>query len=195
MRFYITNGNQYISSKSGIHAVSNIKDAGQYELDKAQNVLKAIPKTLRIYPWKLEEICDESEKCKISLKEVDNAIQEYTGLTDNILEKMINVEEYVSNLKKYLIVIDRELEKIRLEIIDIEHAAEFFDLDLYKGWKLYKLLQDTRKKRRKYKDEKAKIEYILNSNFVDCTNSKISEYIKGFDDRSYKPRVLQELFN
>ena len=45
--------------------------------------------------------------------------------------------------------LDDELERIRLEIIDIEHAAEFYDLDLYKGWKVYKMLQDARKRRRR----------------------------------------------
>lgn len=193
MQYIITDGKLYISSKSGIHTVQNLKDATKFELDKAHNVLASIPKSLKRLGWKVEPLIDEDVE-KIN-KQVDKSMEEFRGLADNIFEKMMDVETYVTNLKKYLGVLDDELNRIKLEIIDIEHAAEFFDLDLYKGWKLYKMLQDARKRRRKFKDEKAKIEYIMRSNFVDCTNSAITNYIKSLDDRQYSPRVLQELFN
>jgi hypothetical protein len=191
--YVITDGKFYISSKSGIHTVNNIKDASKMELDKAKNVLKSIPKSLKRLGWKVEPLVEED---KIQMfHTIDKNMEEFTGLTDNILEKMMDVEVYVSNLKKYMGLLDSELDRTQLEIIDIEHAAEFFDLDLYKGWKLYKMLQEARKRRRKFKDEKAKIEYILNSNFVDCTNNAISNYIKSLDNRQYTPRVLNELFS
>lgn len=193
MQYIITDGKLYISAKGGIHTEQGLKDATKFELDKANNVLNSIPKFLRRSEWKVEPFIDENVE-KVN-KQIDKSMEEYKGLTDNIFDKMMDVETYVTNLKKYLVVLDAELDRIRLEIIDIEHAAEFFDLDLYKGWKLYKMLQDARKRRRKFKDEKAKIEYILRSNFVDCTNSAITNYIKSLDDRQYSPRVLQELFN
>jgi hypothetical protein len=193
MQYVITDGKLYISSKSGIHTIQNIKDATKFELDKAHNVLTSIPKSLKRLGWKVEPYVEE-DAIKVN-KQIDKSIEQFKGLTDNILEKMMDVETYVTNLKKYLGILDAELERVQLEIIDIEHAAEFFDLDMYKGWKLYKMLQEARKRRRKYKDEKAKIVYILGSNFVDCTNSAITNYIKSLDDRQYSPRVLQELFN
>ena len=192
MQYVITDGKLYISSKSGIHTVDKINDASKFELDKAHNVIKSIPKSLKRIGWKIEELTEDTIKAN---KQINNDMDEFKGLTDNILEKMMDFESYITNLKKYLVALDDELERIRLEIIDIEHAAEFYDLDLYKGWKVYKMLQDARKRRRKCKDEKAKIEYILRSNFVDCTNSAITKYIKSLEDRQYTPRVLQELFN
>lgn len=193
MQYIITDSRLFISSKSGIHTVQNEKDATKFELDKAHNILDSIPKSLKRLGWKIEPYIEE-DAVKVN-KQIDKSMDEFRGLTDNIFEKMMDVENYVTNLKKYLGVLDDELNRIQLEIIDIEHAAEFFDLDLYKGWKIYKMLQDARKRRRKYKDEKAKIEYILRSNFVDCTNKAITNYIKSLDDRQYSPRVLQELFN
>jgi hypothetical protein len=85
--------------------------------------------------------------------------------------------------------------KVKSEIQDIEHAAEFFDLDMFKAWKLYKMLQASRRKRRKLKEEKAKIQYILDSNFQDCTKNAISNYINSYNNQTYIPRVYQELFN
>lgn len=193
MQYVITDGKLYISSKSGIHTVQNIIESSKFELDKANNVLNSIPKTLKRLNWKIEPYVEE-DAARVN-KQIDESMEEFNGLTDNIFDKMMDVEKYVSNLRRYLGVLDSELERIQLEIIDIEHAAEFFNLDLYKGWKVYKMLQDARKRRRKYKDEKAKIEYILRSNFVDCTNNAITNYIKSLDDRKYNPRVLQELFN
>lgn len=196
MDFVITDGKRYISTKGGIKSVASIRNATKMTKLKAENVLKSMPNTLKMFNWSVVSVADLIDKEDINVNPaIEQHMVEFKGLTDNILDKMLDVETYVSNLKKYLTVLDSELDRIYLEIIDIEHAAEFYDLDMYKGWKLYKMLQDARLRRRKYKDEKAKIEYILKSNFVDCTNNAITNYIKSMNNRQYSPRVLKELFN
>jgi hypothetical protein len=194
MDYIITDGKHFISSKSGIKAVDHINKAGKFDIDKANNVLKSIPKALKIFEWR----CIPYNESEAILKEKDKpmkSLDEYTGLTENILDKMLNREEYIKDLQSYMKTIDDQLSVINMEIIDIEHAAEFYDLDLFKGWKLYKMLQNARKRRRKLKDERLKIDYILSRNFVDCTNNAISNYIKSLENRKYEPRVLKELFN
>ena len=51
--------------------------------------------------------------------------------------------------------------KAELEIEDIEHAAEFYNLDASHGYQLYKLLHDARVRRRKCKNAIAWIDFIL----------------------------------
>lgn len=195
MQYIITDGKQYIKSNGGIKAVNSINKAGKWDLDKAQNVLKAIPKTLKFFDWKCIPY-DEVETNNNNSKEKQvKSLDEYKGLTDNILDKMIDWENYIIKLQEYLSTIDNQLSLIDSEICDIEHAAEFYDFDMYKGWRLYKMLQNARRRRRQVKDERIKVEYILQRNFVDCTNNAISNYIKSLDNRKYTPRVLKELFN
>lgn len=194
MEYIITDGKRYIISKSGIKSVDSINKAGKWDLEKANNIMKSIPKTLKIFNWKcipFDNIETNNSETQIINKSLDN----YKGLTDNILEKMMDWENYIKSLKEYMTTIDSQLSKVDLEIEDIEHAAEFFNLDMFRAWKLYKMLQDARKRRRKIKDERIKVQYILGSNFEDCTNNSISNYIKSLDNRKYNPRVLKELFN
>ena len=44
---------------------------------------------------------------------------------------------------------------------DIEHAAEFYNLDASHGYQRYKMLHNARVRRRKYKNAITRIDYIL----------------------------------
>jgi hypothetical protein len=57
------------------------------------------------------------------------------------------------------------------------------------------MLHDARIERRKCKDGLAKISYVLDGNFQDCLQDKMSKRIEGLNHREYEPRVLKELFN
>lgn len=195
MLYIITDGNRYISSTSGIKTVTSIKKAGKWDLDKANNIMKSIPKTLKIFEWKCVPFVEQQETKTGDTKTSNKSLDDYKGLTDNILEKMINWENYIKSLQEYMETIDDQLSLVDMEICDIRHYAENFDLNMYQGWKLYKMLQDACRRRRKIKDERIKVDYILARNFVDCTNNAISNYIKNLDNRKYTPRVLKELFN
>lgn len=190
MEYIITDGKQYISTSGGIRSVNNIKNATKFSKKKADNVLKALPKTLKMFKWECVLVEDE-KKNQIEIKSID----EYQGLTDNILEKMIDWENYIIKLQEYMVVINNQLSLVDQEISDIRHYAEDFNLNMYQAWKLYKLLQDACRRRRKIKNEMYKIRYILSSNFVDCTNKAISNYIKNLEHRQYNPRILKELFD
>lgn len=191
----ITDGKQYISSTGGIKAVTTIKKAGEWELEKANNIFKSIPIKLKMFDWKCVPLVEDQEIKKEDIKMPVKSLDDYKGLTDNILERMIDWEIYIKSLQEYMTTINDQLSLVDMEICDIRHYAENFDLNMYQGWKLYKMLQDACKRRRKIKDERIKVDYILARNFVDCTNNAISTYIKSLDNRKYQPRVLKELFN
>jgi len=195
MDFVITDGKRYISTKGGIKSVASIKSATKMTKEKAENVLKAIPNTLKMFDWECVSLATLQSKKKLTSQPITRPLEEYEGLTDNILEKMMDWEHYIIKLQEYMTTINDQLSLVDKEISDIRHYATEFDLNMYQGWKLYKMLQDAGRRRKKIKYERIKIDYILNSNFVDCTNKAISNYIKRLDSTEYKPRVLKELFN
>ena len=83
---------------------------------------------------------------------------------------------------------------IELDIVDIEHAAEFYTLNASQGYKLYKMLHDTRIKRRDYKDELQKIESTLGTSIRSANMNNLEKSILGLEHRQYTPRVNKELF-
>lgn len=83
---------------------------------------------------------------------------------------------------------------IDLEIVDIEHAAEFYTLNASQGYKLYKMLHDTRIQRRSYKDELEKINLSLGTSIRSANMENLEKSIVGMEHRKYEPRVNKELF-
>lgn len=84
--------------------------------------------------------------------------------------------------------------KAELEIEDIEHAAEFYNLDPSHGYQLYKLLHDARVRRRKCKNAIAWIDFILEQRPEWFVENDPSARIAGTRSRDYAPRALPELF-
>ena len=81
-----------------------------------------------------------------------------------------------------------------LEIEDLEHAAEFYNLDASHGYQLYKLLHDARVRRRKCKNAIAWIDYILEQAPDRFIENDPSPRIAGTRSRDYAPRALPALF-
>lgn len=108
----------------------------------------------------------------------------------DLLEKVKDFNEFINQLKTRRDELYAELSKIDLEITDIEHAAEFFNLNASKGYKLYKMLHDATVRRRAYKNEIQKIDIIIGNVDLDAINKKM----KRIDNKTYHPRVLNELF-
>lgn len=100
------------------------------------------------------------------------------------------VVELVGRRKDYLV---NELTMVDLELSDIEHAAEFYELNASQGYKLYKMLHDARVRRRKIKDE-----LNLCTTFMGCSIKGIDNVCRqaeGYKSRAYTPRVNKELFD
>ena len=69
--------------------------------------------------------------------------------------------EFIRTLHSQRDVLAMAQRRAELEIEDIEHAAEFYNLDASHGYQLYKLLHDSRVRRRKCKNAIEWIDYIL----------------------------------
>lgn len=187
MCYIITDGQYYINSSGGHHVVNNMNQATKMKREKAVNVLKCLPKILRKYSW-------EVRYANLEYGEIIG-IPEVKEIDYSIYDKVVEIENFAKDIKLRYLYLKSKLHEVELEIVDIEHAAEFYNLNASQGYKIYKMLHDSRNERRKIKDEMLKIEYIMDGTMKTALNNKMSQSILGLDNRQYTPRVLKELFN
>ncbi len=97
------------------------------------------------------------------------------------------LEEEYSNLQEQQAVVEAE-------IIDFQHAIEFYDLNASEGFRAYKNLQQALRKRRKLKNDFKKVTVLkntcLNENIIETLQAKYPETNKYH----YVPRVLTGIF-
>lgn len=204
-KYVISDGNNYIYYKNGLQeTTSNIDKAKAFDTyEKASNVIKSIRKPLKLFKWEPKSVYNldgaivEKESLFGGDIEAQVSIQNQFVDTElnNMISKIKEVENFTKQLKTKRDQYVSNYNKTNKEIIDIEHAAEFYNLNASQGYKIYKMLHEARINRRKYKDGIVKISYILDGNFEDCSNGKIDQKISNMDERHYAPRVLKELFN
>lgn len=181
MCYVITDGEHYINSTGGQHIVNSINQATKIiTQEKANNVLKSLPKILNKYEWEIKTIEDV-----VKPKEIDY----------DFMDKISEIESFAKDLNERKIYLQAKLQRVEMEIVDIEHAMEFYTLNAAQGYKIYKMYHDTKVERREVKDELQKIEYILTSNMQNALNNRISKSIIEVDNKQYTPRVLKELFS
>lgn len=189
MACVLTDGVRFIgknaSNKDVI--VNSVDDACMYSSDvKATNALNSLPKKLKIYKFRVAFVIKENQTKKVA--------PEDDGLSFDIMEKIHSLRVDVEELGNRRLILINKIHNLDLEIVDIEHAAEFYDLNAAQGYKLYRLLHDARCKRRKYKDELEKINYLLNTPLTADNLLNVEKSIIGVDSKKYAPRALSELF-
>lgn len=217
VKFVITDGKGYYIRRddaSGKYVPVNGRNAAT-EFDqrtKAANILKnSVTKEVRKrYHIKTENDCQESEQSGIpvelridfSEKKEEEKI-ELAASTNMVFDSKI--DEIVSSLSsaKYIIEITKNrvdklnemLGIVNSEINDILHYIEFTNLNLYQAWLIYKLLKETRRKRRAIKDELLVLEKIGDGDIL--TEQLINNALHsadGLKTRKYDPRSLSILF-
>lgn len=88
-----------------------------------------------------------------------------------------------------------KLSKIDQELSDIDHYIEFVNLNAAQGYKAYKMIKDRRIIRRSIKNELDVLNIILGKKISETATDEIQKAISGMDNRTYEPRVLNELFD
>ena len=110
------------------------------------------------------------------------------------LQHLKDFREFIQTIHSQRDVLVNALKKAELEVEDIEHAAEFYNLDASHGYQLYKMLHDARVRRRKCKNAIAWIDYILEQAPDRFIENDPSPRIVGTRSRDYAPRALPALF-
>ncbi|WP_418752466.1 hypothetical protein [Frisingicoccus sp.] len=134
--------------------------------------------------WKIISTIEAKDDLTEAMEEPD------LGAIIEVLEK--NFDLLIKRKK----VLDVERLSIEREITDIYHAMEFYNLDAAKGYNLYRMMKERLIRRRKNKDEAARIEHILTSGIKGIANGQARERFETemMEDKEYRPRVLKELF-
>lgn len=191
--FVITNDKLFIkqSPSGSMETTPNIDAAIKFgDKKKCDSFFRNIPKVYKNVGFQVKEICEpKEEKILGSFIEYENE-----ECMENILEKMIDIQNFFRSVYRQREVAEQKIHEAEQEIFDIEHAAEFYLMNASQGYKIYKMLHESRTKRRKYKDQLLFIEYILDGGLEDIIDGTCVKRISGMDERKYRPRVFEKLF-
>ena len=89
----------------------------------------------------------------------------------------------------------KQLSNVDKELTDINHYIEFCNLNAAQGYKAYKMIKERRIKRRIIKNELSVVDVILEKKISDSIIDEIEKVINGLNERTYTPRILDELFD
>ena len=157
------------------------------------NLSKALKSVFRVQkidePPKLikqisQETVQENTEKVSTAENVQRWIDKIEGLNGLATEALHRKDELVQQLSK----VDQELS-------DVNHYIEFCNLNAAQGYKAYKMIKDRRIKRRSIKNELQVVDIILSKKICENATDEIQKAIAGMDQRTYEPRVLNELFN
>ena len=157
------------------------------------NLSKALKSVFRVQkidePSKLikqisQETAQKNTERVSTAENIQRWIDKIDGLNGLATEALHRKDELVQQLSK----VDQELS-------DVNHYIEFCNLNAAQGYKAYKMIKDRRIKRRSIKNELQVVDIILSKKISETATDEIKKAIAGMDQRTYEPRVLNELFD
>ena len=179
MAYIICNNDNYLKrdKKNHLSVVHNMKEATKWDtVTKANNM------------------CTINAKYVSQENKLLNPVAKPIELGYDILDKVKEISTFTKEIEERRLYLMEMVHSIDLEIVDIEHAAEFYTLNASQGYKLYKMLHDARIQRRSYKDELEKINLSLGTSIRSTNMENLEKSIVGMEHRKYEPRVNKELF-
>lgn len=145
-----------------------------------------LPKSLRkCYKISKDNECfrnTQKEGCKMQQSDIVSRIQDFAKIAHDA--------------KSHLSKIGSELDVVENKLVDMYHYIAIKDLDVVRGYKIYKQLQSLLRERRKLKDEKKLSEAFLRD--LETSNYNFDSYTTAeslLHTRTYTPRVMPELFD
>ena len=118
-----------------LYVVNDINEAKTWnKVVKANNVCKEVKRSLKGYNFKVRSFIGKGEGS-------NNSVQPASLVFDvlEMVDGFCSVVEQMDERKPY---IKSRIHELELEMADIEHAAEFYNLNAAQGYKLYKMLHD-----------------------------------------------------
>lgn len=187
----ITNGAGYIQQdERGVSTVANPELALKFsERNKAENFYANLAKSFKNIGYAVQEATDRERYTDIDF---DEYLDE--SCLDDIKTSILGVQTLLRKVFRMREHAQAELARADAALLDIEHAAEFYALNAAQGYRLYRMLHETRVERRKRKDQIAICNIIIDSGFEGLMDGTTLKRIAGMDRREYKPRILEELF-
>lgn len=189
MPWIISNGKSYveITEQNQMLTTSDINRAHTFGSRKtADKYCTMLPKAMKNLKYKPIFISNPNPDNPYLQPEILQAEFYLTHLKD--------FRDFIHTIRSQRECLAAEQKKAELEIEDIEHAAEFYNLDASHGYQLYKMLHEARVRRRKCKNALAWIDFILEQRPERFVENDPSPRIAGTRSRDYAPRALPALF-
>lgn len=182
--YVISDGNRYIGQLESDYAiVDNYDSALKFtKLKSAKKVQRGMDKSIRQMNFQVRR----ADEGGTTLRNDVNAI--------DIMAKIDELNSFANQIEQRTARLNEQLRKVDLAIVDIEHAAEFGNLNAYQGYMIYKRLHNARVKRREIKNELEQMRYITHCSINSSSISTLRKRIGGMESRTYSNRVTQEEF-
>lgn len=212
MPYVITNGSHYIRYLPNNSATTtpHKEQARVFQSEvRAENSCVCLPNVYRKMGFYVTELYTEERSEALETPEAPSsqACQEQaavmtasdlnTELLDfhYLIEEISSFEDLVISLTAAKPQIQEALRIAELEILDIEHIAEFGVLNAPKAYKVYKKLHDARNMRRKCKDCLIAIGHLNTLYGESVAHKQVSKALAGMTTRQYEPRVLVDFYD
>lgn len=157
----------------------------------------SLPKALKSV-FHVEKYDKPPDQVKQVTKEDMNKNTEKVTISENVqrwLDKVSELNGLRNDATKRKEELCKQLSDVDKELSDINHYIEFCNLNAAQGYKAYKMVKDGRIKRRSIKNELVVVDAILGKKISDSITEEIEKVIHSLDERTYTPRILNELFD
>lgn len=196
-KYIITDGERFIYRNHLGKYVPSTSDtmADIYTKNQAEKIYKnSLPKVLKRIFYVKKHDCPSNGIKQVSITDLENNTEKVM-FAENIqlwLNKINNINGLVNDAKERKVLLEKQLQILEEERLDIEHYIEFQNLNAAQGYKACRELKNCRIKRRSIKNELAVIDIILSKKII---NNEVYKKIQELDKRTYTPRVRTDLFD
>ena len=164
----------------------------------ADEFLRSLPKAMKNLGYYVapEDVGAEMRSIAAQHPEVPSAPRRDPDLIEPgyYLEAIGAFRGFIQDIQKARPKLEEQQIHAEMEIEDLLHAAEFYDLACDQGFDIYQRLREARIRRRNCKNAVAWIDFVLDANPDEFLRHDPSPRISGTQHRQYRPRALPELF-
>lgn len=171
--------------------------AAHFSEEKAKNVLKNLPKTLRKFNFSIfgnynNSNLGSAESNADEDNVIFNAAYKKSDSVDFWIDKMKEFQEFSDKALKRKSQLVQDLFNVDKEVSNCLHKIELTNWkNGCDGYKEYKTLKTIFERRRKIKDELIVVESILNSNLGDIKAEEFDKTVVWLNNRVFKIREIR----
>lgn len=194
--------NVYIRlNNNGLAVTCSERDKTLFELSKANNVLKNMPKTLKRLNFKVEAIIpdlfqkqkNEDEDKKQIPRVINSSNYVISESLKQWIEKFGICDDILKEAQKRKDELIKELSNIDKQFSNLIHEIEFEEkVDLYCGWQERNKIKENREKRRNIKDELFVISNVLKMDFRNLDRDTLNKVVAGLTNRKFTYRIIDD---
>ena len=205
MNYVVTNDKLYIRlSSDGSPVTCSKRNAQVFEKDKADNILKNLPKVLKNFRFKVKPVPQSEQEVPQNKTKTDNVQSEekkyirkdsYIPCDEVVqwIEKSRQCSEFVEDATRRRAVLHKKLANVDRELSNCIHQIELEKWNSgCDGYKLYKLEKEILEKRRQIKDELVIIQSVLDNTKCTIGIKNIEKTFNRLGTRRFEIRIIED---